>query len=563
MFGHATESAAARRKKSDGDHVHSSHGGLKSTSSLHSSFLLSSRDDLMIASKQRRRGGMGTFFLGAGEGELERPLLDKNGQNGSGETDVPTGLPGDVPDGSKETVVAIGSTNNMSNKDEEQSPEESVTQPDGKQQSPPSLEAGCCCINAGLKVQKESICFKFFRLKRWKIHAINLLAVFLHAVMFAVLAMKEDKQRYVLKFDRTHVTTGALNDMASNKPFLNTTSNSTTCKFAQPNTLNFTRNSAEKTVLQTWTYPKDAGMDISLRNCVAAFFAMSFIFQGIVSLISFLPISDEPWTVFEGRKGRWFFYERKFYFPRGYTNIFSSPDPDDYTLESLTTEEDGKNKSKDKQLLNAVLVWCSRMLAFNVLRFYEYSISGSLVLFTIALVSGISDMELLMCIYVLAFACMIFGLVAEYAMRVRTVINAFRINIVQYMEKDPFDAGHRKSVEFILNIIASQLHVAFWLSHIVAWVCILVPWYIIYMHYLGWWDQCKSTKPQKRSTEPPSFVKAVVWIQIFLYTLFGVVQLVQYIVPHKRRAAEVAYIILSLTAKLILGAILATQVLMG
>ena len=91
--------------------------------------------------------------------------------------------------------------------------------------------------------------------------------------------------------------------------------------------------------------------------------------------------------------------------------------------------------------------------------------------------------------------------------------------------------------------------------------------YIIFLHYRSWWDQCKFALPAAAAatapttSEPPDFVKIIVFAQAILFLLFGVVQLVQFFMPHRRRAAEVAYILLSLTAKVLLGAILSANVL--
>lgn len=85
------------------------------------------------------------------------------------------------------------------------------------------------------------------------------------------------------------------------------------------------------------------------------------------------------------------------------------------------------------------------------------------------------------------------------------------------------------------------------------------------MHYRGWWEQCTTpdAKGETVTPQPPDFVKAIVFAQAILFTLFGFVQLVQFFYPHKRRVVEVAYIGLSLTAKVLLGSILAANVLLA
>ena len=78
----------------------------------------------------------------------------------------------------------------------------------------------------------------------------------------------------------------------------------------------------------------------------------------------------------------------------------------------------------------------------------------------------------------------------------------------------------------------------------------------MFLHYNSWFKQCGN------NTQPPEFVKYIVWLQALLFLSFGVVQIAQKVYPHRRRAAELAYILLSLVAKGSLGLILAVNVLM-
>ena len=176
------------------------------------------------------------------------------------------------------------------------------------------------------------------------------------------------------------------------------------------------------------------------------------------------------------------------------------------------------------------------------------------MLATIALIAGIADFELLLLIYVLGAACMLMGLGAEYCLRIYHSLKMLS------SEKMSMPANIKK---IVVDVIVPQLRGAFWILHLFAWVCIIVPWYIIYKHYMAWWEMCTTpnTKGEDVKPSPPEFVKAIVWMQIVLFFLFGLVQLIQYRYPHKRRLAEVAYIILSLTAKVMLGSMLAANVL--
>ena len=564
MFPGGSSRQQSRKNKRTDDF--GGHGEAPSTPLMHSSFLLSSRGELMgTAMQQQQQRKRSNFFYPSssfysrgnsmflGEGEGDNPDAAENGE-------IVKGVP--VGEDSKTSY-----------------PTGIIPENNGNQNQP--TRSGCCggCnreITCGGKT------FKLFDWTRRRINVFNLFACLLHLMMAVILLQRPDKQQYVLKHDRIHVKVASSVDPRLNKPFLGPLYDNVTCNFAKPNTLNFTN--SDGTMLQSWAYPQDANIRISLKACVTAFFLMSFVFQSTVSFLSGLP---RKWNT---APREW--WGRKFRIPLGYLNIFYNNQSDDQTLAEAVSNpilEKGVPKPSDTAL---ILQWCSRMLSFNVLRFYEYSISGSLVLVTIAMVAGITDSELLMCIYLLAGACMIFGLVAEYAMRGRVVLNTLK---EQLAKKDGYDKlfdGAVIDFEAVLRVMSTQLHWVFWISHILAWFCIGLPWYIIVMHYRAWWEQCQASatplpspspspspsslvssssltpaagqaanKPP-RSTEPPDFVQAIVVLQVMLYMVFGVVQLVQYKYPHKRRTVEVTYIFLSLSAKILLGAILAANVLM-
>lgn len=266
---------------------------------------------------------------------------------------------------------------------------------------------------------------------------------------------------------------------------------------------------------------------MDLAWCVVTFFALSFVFQLGISVYSWVAKS-------------------------GYYAIFHN-------------DENGKDTDADTVQFKAFLAsepdevkklaWADDILRFNWARFVEYTFSGSLVLCTISLIAGIADYEMLMCIFMLSASCMLMGLGAEYCMRI-----SFSLKMLANI----LDTKVPNLARLIAVVIVPQLRVAFWILHVMAWLCILLPWYIIFVHYRGWWEQCTipNAKGEAVKTEPPDFVKAIVFIQGILFLLFGVVQLVQFFFPHKRRVVEVTYIMLSLTAKVLLGAILSANVLM-
>jgi len=241
---------------------------------------------------------------------------------------------------------------------------------------------------------------------------------------------------------------------------------------------------------------------VDVRFWVLAFFLLSFLFQGSVML---------PGTA-------------------GYGAIFHDREDDDVPFHMEWTDQVKTELYK-------------RILYFNWLRFVEYSISGTDVLLIIAVVSGIVDYELLLAIGALSFSCMILGLIAEWSLRIHTVL----YHQTQITKKtDPHDLS---------SIMKRITKYSFWTAHLLGWVCIIIPWHIIFQHYNAWYNQCGS------ETKPPPFVIYIVWLEVLLFAAFGLVQALQWWWPYKRRAAEVAYIALSLSAKTILGIFISANVL--
>jgi hypothetical protein len=154
----------------------------------------------------------------------------------------------------------------------------------------------------------------------------------------------------------------------------------------------------------------------------------------------------------------------------------------------------------------------------NPLRFIEYSFSASIMLISIALLNGVTDINLITSIGVLTSACQLCGL----------------------------------AVEYVENI---QIK---WLLHITGWLQFCWAYGIIGHAFFKSIDAASDTT----GGGPPSFVYAIVILLFLLYSSFGVVQLTELsceINPYKK---EQAYVILSLTAKLLLGWMIFSNVLL-
>lgn len=278
----------------------------------------------------------------------------------------------------------------------------------------------------------------WLKLTRRHIHILNISAALVHAMLFVViysLAVGKGKQAWRLKQDRVQVVPKSVGDKT---PFVSITNDK--CNLAKPNIMEW--EGSDIGAMQLWSYPQDSGINIDLAWCVIMFFALSFVFQMGVSVYSFITKN------------------------RGYNSIFHNDLKTDMDTDWDTMQS--KAFLATDPGVAEISGWCSDILAFNWARFVEYTFSGSLVLFTIALIAGIADFELLLCIYVLGAACMLMGLGAEYCMRIYFSL--------QMMARSQSGGLPDYAKKLITDIICPQLRGAFWILHGMAWVCILVPW---------------------------------------------------------------------------------------
>ena len=155
----------------------------------------------------------------------------------------------------------------------------------------------------------------------------------------------------------------------------------------------------------------------------------------------------------------------------------------------------------------------------NPLRFIEYSFSASIMLIAIALLNGVTDINLITSISVLTSACQLCGLAVEYIQQLRLK----------------------------------------WLIHLTGWLQFCWAYGIIGHAFF----RSIEASSENSTPGPPSFVYIIVIVLFLLYASFGFVQLFELIYhdnfnPFKK---EKAYVILSLTAKLVLGWMIFSNVL--
>ncbi len=162
----------------------------------------------------------------------------------------------------------------------------------------------------------------------------------------------------------------------------------------------------------------------------------------------------------------------------------------------------------------------------NTIRYYEYSISASLMLVLIAVQVGLWDWCVLVGMCACTFACMMFGLLAETSLYVPR----------EYLQKFHGDWMLRRP---------------WWLAHACGWVTMMVPFWVIVAATV--------------EAHPKAFVYAIVGTETVLFGLFGLTQ-AAYIYwydgsSRQQAATELAYIVQSLASKSLLILLVYSMVL--
>ena len=166
------------------------------------------------------------------------------------------------------------------------------------------------------------------------------------------------------------------------------------------------------------------------------------------------------------------------------------------------------------------LVWLSSCQ--NPARWLEYFASASVMILLIAIVGGISNVFTLIALFTLIATTQLFGHLAELANPAD--------NDGTWQKKSPF-----------ARLWPSLLG---WIPYVPVWVIIL------------WNFHRAIDKAAANDREVPGFVFAIIYGQVVLFSLFAIPQLVVLGLTNGPKwfwGGEMAYIILSLTAKAILG----------
>lgn len=150
---------------------------------------------------------------------------------------------------------------------------------------------------------------------------------------------------------------------------------------------------------------------------------------------------------------------------------------------------------------------CSYILSvkkqgMNLFRFLEYSVSASLMMMTIAFVSGVNELYAQIGIFFLTFATQIYGLIAEYALSL-------------YSSENIEFRGSRSSADPNLRYIAL-------IAHFTGWITMMAAYGIVWRQF--------DVNVQKSEADLPGFVVVIVISLFTLYNIFGFFQFAQVLI---------------------------------
>lgn len=195
----------------------------------------------------------------------------------------------------------------------------------------------------------------------------------------------------------------------------------------------------------------------------------------------------------------------------------------------------------------------------NPWRWVEYAISSSLMIAIIAFFAGVRNSDLLLCLATLNFTVMTYGWVTEALSRPD----------LRERERDPSGFGRctrwlinpSNPETMVLHPCGGQLAAGLQRlgPHLLAWVPYLIVWYVVLNTFIFSMDQAD---PDRRA---PAWVIWAIVGQMVLFSCFALVQILQQSTDWGCRnywLLELTYIVLSLTAKVLLGAFLLANVLL-
>jgi hypothetical protein len=167
----------------------------------------------------------------------------------------------------------------------------------------------------------------------------------------------------------------------------------------------------------------------------------------------------------------------------------------------------------------------------NWIRWIEYSITATLMIRIIAILSGVRDQFTISLLTTMTFCIMLLGQVGEKSL---SIYNTSK--------------STSKSIDSFLSLAK--------FSTLIGWVLMIIVFYTIVQQYLYIKDSIDDLPCQ--GVKIPDFVTGVIISQVFLFSLFGFVQLYQiFNNVQDYNNIEKSYIFLSFLSKVVLGSLLA------
>ena len=268
------------------------------------------------------------------------------------------------------------------------------------------------------------------------------------------------------------------------------------------------RNATERAIGGNENWLRDNGLSVNFASLTASFFAISALFH--------------LWAVVVGATPRWWhLYWR--------------------------------------QLDNAYAPW----------RWYEYSVSASLMALSIAISVGLREQNILSGIFMLHFVTMLFGLLTEVYSRPKLLVEEGRrlISQEEWQTARPlYDARNTNTVVATEPISGRRGGVWTWkrhyiqrmLPHAIGYVPMTAAWVLIIAHL----ELARHDLEKLSDRSIPGWVLAAIYGTVLIFFSFGFVQARYQALPPKRYwETELWYCVLSLTAKLYLGFFLLINVI--
>lgn len=206
-------------------------------------------------------------------------------------------------------------------------------------------------------------------------------------------------------------------------------------------------------------------------------------------------------------------------------------------------------------------LWRNIDRAIVATRWIEYSFSASLMLVAICIITGTRDEHTIFGVFMLCFTTQFLGLITEMLSRPEQVGVTEEGDPIYNMDKWAGDPDPVEWKDFNVNYAAKKWRSYSYrlLPHFVGWVPYLAAWFMVLSPFL----RQIFDLPEELRNRIPGFVVPAVTGTFMIFSLFSFVQLrYQWTAPKHYWRTELWYCLLSATAKVYLGGLLLSNVLL-